>query len=332
MGANRNCRRCPFSMPTTPLWQRERLQGEVLERQLAYWKSQLAGVAILELPTDRARPPVPSHQGAHLTFELSARLARALKELGRREGATLFMTLLAAYQVLLHRYSGQADIAVGTPIAGRGHPDLEGLIGFFANTLVLRSDLSGNPSFRELLARVRDTALGAYAHQDLPFERLVEELAPARDLSRNPLFQASFNLQNDTGASLALDGVGVDRLPLEGQTAKFDLTLSVRESAAGLRASWNYASDLFEAATVARMAEHFQVLLDAIVADPDQSIGQLPYSSPRRNATRCWSRGTIRGLTIQETAALTSCSRIRWPARPMRWRWCTKTASSHTPS
>jgi hypothetical protein len=266
----------PIQYADYALWQRERLRGELLEGQLAYWKRQLAGVATLELPADRLRPAVLSYQGATLTVELPSALAQALKELGRREGATLFMTLLAAYQVLLHRYSGQEDVAVGTPIAGRGHPDLEGLIGFFANTLVLRSDLSGDPSFRQLLAGVRDTPLAAYAHQDLPFEKLVEELTPTRDLSRNPLFQASFNLQNVPGASLTFDGVAVSHVPLDSQAAKFDLTLSGYESPAGLQASWNYATDLFDRATIARMASHFQGLLETIVDEPEQHIGQLP--------------------------------------------------------
>ena len=189
------------------------------------------------------------------------------------------MTLLAAFQVLLYRYSGQEDIAVGTPIAGRGRSELEGLIGFFANTLVLRSDLSGNPGFRELLARVRESALGAYTHQDLPFEKLVEELAPARDLSRNPLFQVMFVLQNAPSATLALEGVEVSRLALEGHTAKFDLSLGVRETPAGLRVSWEFSTDLFDAPTIERMAGHFTTLLEAIVADPGQRIGELPLLS-----------------------------------------------------
>ena len=216
--------RLPIQYADYAVWQREWLQGEVLEGQLAYWKEKLADLSTLELPTDRPRPPVPSYQGAHLTFDLPAPLTQALKELSRREGATLFMTLLAAFQVLLHRYSGQEDIAVGTPIAGRGRTELEGLIGFFVNTLVLRSNLAGNPAFTELLARVRETALGAYTHQDLPFEKLVEELSPSRDISRNPLFQVMFVLQNAPDAELALRGVQASRLPLAGHSAKFDLT------------------------------------------------------------------------------------------------------------
>ena len=218
---------------------------------------------------------MPSYQGAHLTFDLPAPLTQALKELSRREGATLFMTLLAAFKVLLHRYSGQEDIAVGTPIAGRGRTEHEGLIGFFVNTLVLRSNLAGNPAFTELLARVRETALGAYTHQDLPFEKLVEELSPSRDISRNPLFQVMFVLQNAPDAELVLRGVQASRLPLAGHSAKFDLTVTMGETAAGLHVRWEYSTDLFDASTVERMAQHFKMLLEGIVADADQRIGQL---------------------------------------------------------
>ena len=194
------------------------------------------------------------------------------------------MKLVAAFQVLLYRYSGQEDIAVGMPIAGRKRTELEGLIGVFANTLVLRTDLSGNPGFRELLARVRGTALDAYTHQDVPFEKLVEELAPERDMSRNPLFQVMFVLQNVPDAALAMEGLEVSSLPLESHSAKFDLALSVRESAQGLQTNWEYASDLFDAVTVKRMAQHFKRLLEAIVADPEQPIGELPLlTEPERN-------------------------------------------------
>jgi aspartate racemase len=208
--------------------------------------------------------------------DLPAPVTAGLKALGAREGATLFMTLLAAFQVLLYRDSGQTDIAVGSPIAGRGRPEVEGLIGFFVNTLVLRSDLSGEPLFLELLSRVRNTALEAYTHQDLPFEKLVEDLAPARDLSRQPLFQVLFVLQNTPGAPLALDGLAVSRLVRETESVKFDLCLSVRESVEGLHLRWEYASDLFEASTIVRLSGHFQVLLEAIAADPARRIGELP--------------------------------------------------------
>ena len=265
-------------------WQRESLQRKVLETQLSYWRTQLAGLSKLDLPTDRPRPSVASHHGANLIVDLPAPLAAALKGIGRQDGTTLFMKLVAAFQVLLYRYSGQEDIAVGMHIAGRRRTELEGLIGVFANTLVLRSDLSGSPSFRELLARVRKTALDAYTHQDVPFEKLVEELAPERDMSRNPLFQVLFVLQNVPDAALAMEGLEVSSLPLESYSAKFDLALSVRESAQGLETTWEYASDLFDAITVKRMAQHFKRLLEAIVADPEQPIDELPLlTEPERN-------------------------------------------------
>jgi amino acid adenylation domain-containing protein len=257
-------------------WQRESLQGKAFEAQLNYWRTQLAGLSKLDLPTDRPRPPVASYRGANLTVDLPAPLVAALKGIGRQDGTTLFMKLVAIFQVLLYRYSGQENIAVGMPIAGRKRTELEGLLGFFANTLVLRTDLSGSPSFRELLARVRGTALDAYTHQDVPFEKLVEELAPERDMSRNPLFQVMFVLQNVPDAALEMEGLKVSSLPLESHSAKFDLTLSVRESAQGFQTDWEYASDLFDAVTVKRMAQHFERLLEAVVADPDRRISELP--------------------------------------------------------
>jgi non-ribosomal peptide synthetase component F len=194
------------------------------------------------------------------------------------------MKLVAIFQVLLYRYSGQEDIAVGMPIAGRKRTELEGLLGFFANTLVLRTDLSGNPGFRELVARVQKTALDAYTHQELPFEKLVEELAPERDMSRNPLFQVMFVLQNVPDAAVEMEGLKVSSLPLESHSAKFDLTLSMRESAQGFRTDWEYTTDLFDAVTVKRMARHFERLLEAVVADPDQPISELPLlTEPERN-------------------------------------------------
>ena len=209
----------------------------------------------------------------------------ALKALSQREGVTLFMTLLAAFQILLHRYTGQDDILVGSPIAGRTRTELEGLIGFFVNTLVLRTDLSGNPTFRELLGRVREVALGAYAHQDLPFEKLVEELQPERSLSHSPLFQVMFILQNAPRQTLALPGLTLRRLEVDSGTAKFDLTLSMTESADGLRAVWEYNTDLFEAATHRRLQGHFQTLLEGIVTDPRAApVGAAPVDGRRTAA------------------------------------------------
>ncbi len=257
-------------------WQREWLKGEVLERQLAWWKEQLAGApSVLELPTDRPRPPAQSFRGALLRVPLPDELNEALPQFSRREGVTLFMTLLASFQALLSRYSGQSDIVVGAPFAGRSQRDLEGLIGFFANTLVLRADTAG-ASFRELLGRVRKACLGAYAHQDLPFEQLVDALQPARDLSRSPLFQAAFVLQGEPSSELKLPGVSASDVAFEPGVSKFDLTLFVRETPRGLVSLWEYSTELFDEETVARMAEHYVRLLRAAVARPEQRVSELP--------------------------------------------------------
>jgi aspartate racemase len=274
----------PSPLPEIPVqyadyaaWQRDWLQGEVLEAQLAYWKQQLdAANPVLDLPTDRPRPAVETHCGARQTFDLPQSLYLALRALSRQEDVTLFMTLLAAFKTLLYRYTGQEDIAVGSPIANRTQSEIEGLIGFFVNTLVLRTGLSGNPAFRELLERVREVALGAYAHQDMPFEKLVEELQPERDLSHHPLFQVMFIFQNTPRQTLELPGLVVDHLEVDNGTAKFDLTLSMVEDAEGLKGTFEYNTDLFDEATVTRMADHFQVLLEGVVADPDQRLSGLP--------------------------------------------------------
>ena len=274
----------PSPLPELPIqyvdfaqWQRKWLQGEELERQLAYWKEQLAGLPpLLELPTDRPRPAVQRYQGAHHSFALSKSLSQALESLSQEEGATLFMTLLAAFQTLLYRYTGQEDICVGTPIANRTRAEIEGLIGFFVNTLVLRTDLSGDPSFRELLRRVREVALGAYAHQDLPFEMLVDELQPARDMSHSPLFQVMFVLQNAPVQALELSELTLSPVETENGIAKFDLTLMMEERPEGLQGTVEYNTDLFDAATIERMVGHFQTLLEGIVADPDRPISTLP--------------------------------------------------------
>ena len=274
----------PPALPELPIqyadyavWQREWLQGEELETQLAYWRRQLAGnPPALELPTDRPRPSVQSLAGARRRVVLPRPLADALAALSRREGATLFMTLLAAFAALLHRYTGQDDIVVGSPIAGRTRTETEGLIGFFVNTLVLRNDLSGDPTFRELLGRVREGALGAYEHQDVPFERLVEELRPERSLGRSALFQVLFALQNAPVAPLDLPGLRVQPLELDSGTAKFDLSLQMMAAAEGLRAVLEYNTDLFDAATVTRLLEQLRTLLEGIAADPDRPLSALP--------------------------------------------------------
>jgi amino acid adenylation domain-containing protein len=258
-------------------WQREWLQGEVLERQLAYWKEQLSRQPLmLDLPTDRPRPAIQSWRGATEVFELPRELSESLQTLSREAGATLFMTLLAAFQTLLYHYTGQEDISVGTAIANRNRAEIEGLIGFFVNTLVMRADLSGQPSFQKLLKQVREVALGAYTHQDLPFEMLVEELQPERDLSHTPLFQAAFALQNAPMRTIELPGLTLTPLEADSGTAKFDLTLTMAEGPDGLRGTIEYNTDLFELATIQRMAGHFRTLLEGIVADPEQPISRLP--------------------------------------------------------
>jgi amino acid adenylation domain-containing protein len=274
----------PSPFPELPIqyadfahWQRQWLQGEVLERQLSYWKEKLAGsLPSLDLPTDRPRPAVQTHCGARQSSVLSSFPLQALKALSRQEGVTLFMTLLAAFKVLLYRYTGQDDIAVGSPIAGRTHVETEGLIGFFVNTLVLRTDLSGNPTFRELLGRVREVALGAYAHQDLPFEKLVEALQPERDLSRTPLFQVMFNLENIPTKAVKTPSLSIDEFEFDSGVSQFDLALEVIEKDEGLSCLLNYSTDLFDAATIERMLGHYQTLLEGIVADPEERIGVLP--------------------------------------------------------
>ncbi|MGH7411794.1 MAG: amino acid adenylation domain-containing protein, partial [Candidatus Methylomirabilis sp.] len=267
----------PIQYADFAVWQREWLQGEVLESRLSYWKHRLQGApSVLELPTDRPRPAVQHYRGARESFELPRTLAEALHELSRGEGVTLFMTLLAAFQTLLFRYTGQDDIVVGSPIANRDRTETEGLIGFFINTLVLRADLSGNPSFRELLKRVKEVALGAYAHQDVPFEELMEELHTERSLSYSPLFQVMFILQNTPRAVPRLSGLTLSPLKIDTGTAKFDLLLSLTEEANRLRGLLSYDTDLFDAGTMRRMLGHFQVLLKGIVADPDDRLGSLP--------------------------------------------------------
>ena len=258
----------PSPLPELPvqyadyaLWQRGWLQGEVLEQQLSYWKQQLAGTSgVLELPTDRPRPPTPSYRGAHLPVAMPVELSAAVTTLARRSGATPYMVLLAAFQLLLSRWSGQADLVVGSPIAGRTERQTEGLIGFFVNTLVMRADVSDDPSFAELLARVKEAALGAYAHQDIPFEKLVEHLQPQRDLSRQPLFQVMFAMQNVPRQTLELPGLRLTPMERPDGMSKFDLFLQMTETASGLAGSIEYATDLFERSTIERLLSSYVTL------------------------------------------------------------------------
>ena len=260
------------------VWQREYLQGEVLDHQLNYWRQQLANnPPVLNLPTDYRRPNKLTYQGARQSFILNKSLTKALKILSQGEGVTLFMTLLAAFKLLLHRYSNQNDILVGTPIANRNQTEIEGLIGFFVNTLVIRTKFNHNSSFSDLLQQVKETTLGAYTHQDLPFEQLVEELKPERHLNRNPLFDVMFALQNATESQLTLPGLTLSSIKQEHKTAKFDLNLNLFESASGLEGTIEYSTDLFEPTTITRMLGHFQVLLETIVANPQQKLWELSF-------------------------------------------------------
>ena len=259
-------------------WQRQWLQGAQLERQLSYWQEQLGGeLPVLEMPTDHPRPAMQSLRGSREVFIIPKQLVESLKALGRSEGSTLFMVLLAAFKTLLYRYTRQKDIIVGTPVAGRMRPETEDLIGFFVNTLVLRTSLHGAPSFRELLRRVRGVCLGAYDHQDMPFERLVEELQPERDLSRTPLYQALLGFgagMMDRDAKMA--GVSWSREKISTSVAQTDLNLWIMQRDDGLSAELEYCTDLFDSATIVRLLKHLQVLLEGIVADADLSIAELP--------------------------------------------------------
>jgi hypothetical protein len=268
-------------------WQRQWMQGEALETLLSYWRQQLAGVSTLQLPTDHSRPPVQSFRGARHVLTLAPALARELRALCHRQGVTLFMTLLAAFQTLLHRYTGQNDIAVGSLIANRNRIEVEDVIGFFVNILVLRTNFAGDPNFLELLKRVQQVALNAYGHQDLPYEKLLEELQPPRDLSRNPLFQVLFVLHNMPQQPPQLPGITVHPMEIEPGTARFDLTLEFWETPdGGLRGRFEYCTALFEMGTISRMGEHLQTLLYA-----------------RCHCHRLWR-------------AIPRLSRTQWPSQP----------------
>jgi predicted enzyme involved in methoxymalonyl-ACP biosynthesis len=276
------------SLPSLPVqyadfavWQRQWLQGPILKEQLAYWKQQLGGaLPTLELPTDHPRPAIKTFPGAHQVLVLPKRLVQALGSLCKREGVTLFMMLLATFNTLLFRYTGQTEILVGSPIANRTRIEIEGLIGFFANTLVLRTDLSGNPTFVQLLKRVREVTLGAYEHQDLPFEQLVEALRPKRDPSRTPLFQVMFVLQNATIPAFDMPNLAFHFLEPEREMAQFDLNLSVTESDDELVLSLIYNTDLFNANTVKDMLENYQVLLETVVTHAHEHLSMVVTHIP----------------------------------------------------
>ncbi|HEX8243326.1 MAG TPA: amino acid adenylation domain-containing protein [Longimicrobium sp.] len=328
----------PSPLPDLPVqyadfavWQREWLHDEALEAQLAYWRERLAGApAVLELPTDRARPAAQTYRGAVHSFDLSAALAGRLREVARRHDATLFMVLLAGFDLLLHRLSGRDDVVVGSPIAGRVRREVEGLIGFFVNTMALRTDLSGDPTFAELIGRVRETTLEAYAHQDLPFERVVEELQPERALGRNPLFQVAFVLQNVAMEPVDAPGLRLALEDVDSGTSKFDLLLEMREEGGRLRGNLEFASDLWDADTAARMAALFVRLLEAMAEDPERpvSAARLVDEGAWLQQERAWNAtardyprdSTIHARFAEVAAARPDAVAVLWDGGAMTYR------------
>ncbi|MGH3659313.1 MAG: condensation domain-containing protein, partial [Micromonosporaceae bacterium] len=265
------------------LWQRRRLTGPVLDRLLAYWRERLDGATVVDLPTDRPRPPVPSYRGATHRLELDAVTTEALRRLCRQEGVTLFMVLVAAYAVVLARWSGQDDLVIGAPIANRNRVELEGLIGFFVNTLPLRLDLSGDPTFAELLTRVRHSTLGAYAHQDLPFDRLVEELHPQRDPTRTtPIVGSLFHFDATAVPLPPLADLTTEPWEIDKQTARTDQTWTLWENEGTIAGVVEYATDLFDPETVAAVAEAFTALAGSLAADPDTELLPISRALPSR--------------------------------------------------
>jgi len=275
-GASAAMRELPIQYADYAQWQRNWLAGETLQEHLEYWKQQLQDLPPTELPADRPRPEVRALRGQQLTRTIPPETIDRLKSLSAQEGVTLFITLLAAFDVLLSRYTGQVDMVVGTPVANRNRPEVQSLIGLFVNTLVLRTDLAGDPTLRQLLGVVRDVTLDAYAHQDVPFERLVEELQPRRDVGYNPLFQVMFTLYNDVVPAVELPGLSLEFIYVDNYTAKFDLSVSVLETHEGYLASFEFDTGLFDEATVARFATHYLRLLRAIVDDPGRRISEFP--------------------------------------------------------
>ncbi len=267
----------PIQYADFAVWQKQYLSGEVLSTQLDYWKQQLSGIPdLLQLPTDFPRPNVKTYQGRTISFNINTDLTNKLQTFSRESGTTLFMTLYAAFTTLLYRYSGQSDIVVGSPIANRNRNEIEGLIGFFANTLVLRTQFENNPSFKDLLKQVSATTLKAYENQDVPFEQVVEALQPQRSLNYSPLFQVMFVLQNTPMNTLELSGMSLQPLSSQAQTAKFDLAVSVEQTSKELMVSWEYSTELFHGSTIGRMAAHYQNLLEAILSNPQLHVNEIP--------------------------------------------------------
>ena len=332
-----NGRHCPLQpLPVQysdyAVWQREWLQGDVLESQLGYWKERLKDLSVLNLPTDRPRQPRQSFHGARLPIELPDQLTSAVKEMSHRFAVTPFMILLATFQVLLYRYTGQEDVVVGSPIANRRRPELERLIGFFVNTLVLRADLSGKPSFTELLFHVRDVCIGADANQDLPFEKLVQELQPERDQSRNPLFQVMFVLQNATRPFTGIPGLRIEPLEVATTRSPFDLSLFLRERGGKYVGNIEYSTDLFDHD---RIETDGAAISDSVGSDRLRSrsihCARCRYS-PKPSGIRFWSNGTTPQPNIPKTSASTSCSKSKWSVHRKPSQWSLRISRSLTGS
>ncbi|HEX4494252.1 MAG TPA: amino acid adenylation domain-containing protein, partial [Thermoanaerobaculia bacterium] len=326
----------PSPLPELPVqyadfavWQRSWLHGEVLEREIDWWRHQLDGLPpLLELPTDRPRPAVQSFRGGERPVRLPAGLVRQAETLSRREGATLFMVMMAAFQALLARYSGQDDLAVGIPVAGRNRVELEGLIGFFVNNLVLRGDLAGHPTFRELLGRVRESELAAQAHQDVPFERLVEELSTERNLAHSPLVQVMFALQNTPGGVLEVQDLRLQPVSQEATSAKFDLTLNLEEHDGEFGGTVEYAADLYDGSTVDRLIGHFERLLAGLVENADRPVAEVGLLAPAEafqlagwNATaRAYPQAAIHELFADQAERTPDAVALVFAGRELTYR------------
>jgi amino acid adenylation domain-containing protein len=281
------------------IWQRECLAGGVLEREVRYWKERLRGMAIIELPTDHPRPPSPSYRGGQVGIGIGRESSEGLQSLSQQEGVTLFMALMAAFKVVLMRYSGEEDVGVGTVVANRTRNEVEGVIGFFVNTLVLRTDLGGNPTFKELIRREREVVLDAFAHQEAPFEKLVEEINPDRDLSRSPLFQVMMTLQNMGGEKLKIKGLKVSGIGEGSGTAKFDLTLALAEGRGVIAGSLGYSHDLYEGETIRRMARHYEKVVVEIIRNSEQRIREIELLSEaeRKQLLEEWNHWESKPVT-----------------------------------
>jgi hypothetical protein len=323
----------PIQYADYALWQRQCLQEEVLRESLKYWESRLKGSPALQLPTDRPRPVAPTFRGTREACVLSRELSGALRELSRREGVTLFMTMLAVFKVLLYRYSGHADIVVGIPVTMRDQPELEDLIGLFVNMAVIRTDLSGLSSFRDVLTRVRDGVVGAYDHVDVPFEKLVQELQPYRNVAQNPLFQVVFALDAGYAPGRDMSGITMSMMPETGDLIRFDIEVFVQDDSESISLQFACSTDLFDEVTTRRMLGHYKRLLEGVAADPDCRISQLPMlgEGERRRLLLEWNdtrtgyprEACIAELFEQQAAQRPQALAVVYGQAQLTYRWRT---------